>query len=86
MVEVRDRYWILYPAAQGGNWKLAALQSSGLEKALKIGIMTRPKYKAHLEAFVKGPLRAINRAIEGREWKAFESAYKTGITTANAYH
>ena len=86
MVEVSDRYWILYYAGQGGNWKLAALQSSELEKVLKIGIITRPKYKPHLDAFVKGPLTAINRAIEERDWKAFESAYKSGIITANAYH
>ena len=86
MVEVSDRYWILYYAAQGGNWKLAALQSSELEKALKIGIITRPKYNAHLEAFVKGPLSVINKAIEGRDWTAFESAYNAGIIAANAYH
>ena len=86
MTEVSDRYWILYYAAKGGNWRLAALQSSELQKALRIGAITRPKYTAHLEAFIKGPLTAINKAIEGRDWKAFESAYKIGITTANAYH
>ena len=86
MAEVSDRYWILYYAAQGGNWKLAALQSSELEKALNIGIVTRPKYKAHLEAFSKGPLMAINKSIEERDWDAFESAYTNGIKSANAYH
>ena len=64
MAEVSDRYWILYYAAKGGNWKLAALQSSELEKALRIGEVTRPRYTAHLEAFIKGPLTAINKAIE----------------------
>ena len=86
MAEVSNRYWILYYAAQGGNWKLAALQSSELQKALNFGVVTRPKYKAHLEAFIKGPLTAINKAIETRDWMAFESAYMSGITTANVYH
>jgi len=86
MAEVSDRYWILYYAAKGGNWKMAALQSSELEKALRIGAITRPKYTAHLEAFIKGPLTVMNKAIEERDWIAFESVYKTGITTANAYH
>jgi len=86
MAEVSDRYWILYYAAKGGNWKLAALQSSELEKALRIGEITRPKYTAHMEAFIKGPLTAMNRAIEERDWDAFETVYKTGIITANAYH
>ena len=66
MAEVSDRYWILYYAAKGGNWKLAALQASELEKALRIGEVTRPRYTAHLEAFIKGPLTAINKAIEER--------------------
>jgi hypothetical protein len=86
MAEVSDRYWILYYAAKGGNWKLAALQSSELEKALRIGEITRPKYTAHMEAFIKGPLTAMNKAIEKRDWITFESVYKTGIITANAYH
>ena len=86
MAEVSNRYWILYYAAEGGNWKLAALQSSEIQKVLRIGAITRPKYTAYLEAFIKGPLAAINQAIEGRDWTAFESAYKIGITTANAYH
>ena len=86
MAEVSDRYWILYYAARAGNWKLAALQSSEVEKALRMGEITRPKYTAHLEAFIKGPLTAINRAIEDRDWDAFEHGYNIGVTAANAYH
>ena len=86
MAEVSDRYWILYYAARAGNWKLAALQSSEVEKALRMGEITRPKYTAHLEAFIKGPLTAINRAIEVRDWDAFEHGYNIGVTAANAYH
>ena len=86
MAEVSDRYWILYYAARAGNWKLAALQSSEVEKALRMGEITRPKYTAHLEAFIKGPLTAINRAIEDRDWAAFEHGYNIGVTAANAYH
>ena len=86
MAEVSDRYWILYYAAKAGNWKLAALQSSEVEKALRMGEITRPKYTAHLEAFIKGPLTAMNRAIEDRDWAAFEHGYNIGVTAANAYH
>ena len=86
MAEVSDRYWILYYAAKAGNWKLAALQSSEVEKALRMGEITRPKYTAHLEAFIKGPLTAMNSAIEDRDWAAFEHGYNIGVTAANAYH
>ncbi len=86
MMEVSDRYWILYYAAKGGNWKLAALQSSELQKALRVGAITRPKYIVQLAAFIKGPLKAIDNAIETQDWVAFEAAYTSGITTSNAYH
>ena len=86
MAEVSDRYWILYYAAKAGNWKLAALQSSEVEKALRMGEITRPNTRAHLEAFIKGPLTAMNRAIEDRDWAAFEHGYNIGVTAANAYH
>ena len=86
MAEISDRYWILYYAAKAGNWKLAALQSSEVEKALRIGNVTRPRYTPHVEAFIKGPLTAINRAIEAKDWAAFERGYSAGVTAANAYH
>ena len=86
MAEISDRYWILYYAAKAGNWKLAALQSSEVEKALRIGNITRPRYTLHVEAFIKGPLTAINRAIEAKDWDAFERSYSSGVTAANAYH
>ncbi len=39
-----------------------------------------------MEAFIKGPLTAINRAIENRDWDDFERGYSAGVTAANAYH
>ena len=86
MAEISDRYWILYYAAKAGNWKMAALQSSEVRKALKIGNITRPKYTTHIEAFMGGPMGAIDSAIENQDWTGFEIAYETGIRAANAYH
>ena len=54
MAEVSDRYWIMYYAAKGGNWKLAALMSSELEKAFKIGEVTRPRYTDHSGGLYQG--------------------------------
>jgi len=86
MSEVSNRYWILYYAAKGGNWKLAGLQSSEIQKALGIGAVTRPKYTTHLQAFIKGPLAAMSNAINERDWEGFKLAYETGVKAANAYH
>ena len=35
---------------------------------------------------MKGPMMAIDKAIEGRDWEGFKLAYEIGITTANSYH
>ena len=55
MAEISDRYWILYYAAKAGNWKLAALQSSEVEKALRIGNVTRPPLYAARGGLHQGP-------------------------------
>ena len=86
MAEISDRYWILYYAAKGGNWKLAALQSSELVKAFKIGMTTRPKYTGHLEAFIRGPMASIDKAIGMQDWDKLDEAYRKGISVANTYH
>ena len=86
MAEISDRYWILYYAAKNGNWKMASLQSSEIRKAFDICIITRPKYKKHLDIFSNGPLLQIDRAIANEDWIAFESTYMSAIDIANAYH
>ncbi len=86
MAEISDRYWILYYAAKAGNWKLAALQSSEIKKAFRIGETTRPKYKEHLEAFINGPMAKIDNTIEDQDFSSFESMYDIATKAANGYH
>lgn len=86
MPEVSDRYWILYYAAQGGNWKLARHELSELRSTLRIAATTRPKYKAALETFTEDHLAAIGQAIESQDIAAFETAYRNGVEVTNEYH
>ena len=86
MAEISDRYWILYYAAKGGNWKLAKLQASEVRKAFNIGSVTRPKYTGDLESFIEGPLGAIETAIDGLDWESFSAAYEVSVNAANAFH
>ena len=86
MAEISDRYWILYYAAKANNWKMAALQSSEIKKAFRIGEITRPKYLDHLEAFINGPMSKMDEAITDQDWERFQEAYSIGIKAANAYH
>jgi len=86
MAEISNRYWILYYSAQEGNWKLASLQNSEIKKTLLIGNITRPKYTQHMEAFIQGPLAAIDTAIVNKDWDEFKVAFNKGTLAANAYH
>lgn len=86
MPDVSERYWILYYAAKGGNWKLAQYCVNQIRGLFRVGSTTRPNMRRYLEAFDHGHLRAIEAAIAQRDVAAFETAYRKGIDGANAMH
>ena len=86
MDELAHRYWVLYYAAQGGNWELAAYMEKESEKLLRILAKVRPKYAADLDAFVKEDLGPLAAAIAARDWKTFDAAYRRGIEASDVYH
>ncbi len=86
MPEVARRYWILYYAAQGGNWPLAAHQLRQMRHLFTLGATTRPKMAKHLEAFIHGTLDRLQGAIEGRDWTAFDRLFREGMESANRFH
>lgn len=86
MRDVSDRYWILYYAARGGNWALAAYQLRGLRSLYQKGSVTRPKYRAMLEKFAGEIFDPLQQHIEARDFAAFERVYQAGITLANQMH
>jgi len=86
MVEVSDRYWVLYYAAKGGNWELARHEFGELRKTLRIAAVVRPKYVEPLERFEATQLAAIEATLKARDWPAFEAAYRAATDAANALH
>jgi hypothetical protein len=86
MPEIARRYWVLFHAARGGNWELAAFQLRQIVHLFHIGATTRPKMEKHLEAFRRGSLDRIAAAVEARDWPEFEAAYRDGIESANRFH
>jgi len=86
MPEVSRRYWVLFYAARGGNWELAAYQLRQIVSLFRIGSTTRPKMAKHLEAFRIGTLEPLGKAIEDRDLQAFERTYREGIASANRFH
>src|SRR5207244_13337044 len=71
MRDVSDRYWILYYAAKGGNWELAAYQLRGLRSLYKKGITTRPKYKGMLDNHEKKIFDPLQQHIDAKNFTEF---------------
>ena len=86
MRDVSDRYWILYYAAQGGNWVLAGYQLRGLRSLFQKGATTRPKYKGMLDNFEKKIFDPLKKQIDSRDFTGFEKVYRQGIDLANTMH
>ncbi len=86
MPEVGRRYWILYYAAQGGNWPLATHQLRQIRHLFSLGATTRPKMAKHLQAFAQGTLDRLQNAIEARDWVVFDRMFGEGIESANRFH
>ncbi len=86
MVEVSDRFWILYYAAKAGNWEMARHEFGEMRKAMQIAGLTRPKYKEPLEGFMAEKLQPIEDAIRASDWLAFEQAFGDAAEAANEMH
>ena len=86
MRDVSDRYWILYYAAKGGNWALAAYQLRGLRSLYKKGATTRPKYAGMLDEYSKKIFDPLQQHIEAKNFPEFEKVYMAGIELANQMH
>ena len=86
MRDISDRYWILYYAAQGGNWALAAYQLRGLRSLYRKGGTTRPKYRAMLDDYAQKIFDPLQQQIEVQNFAEFDKIYRHGIDYANQLH
>lgn len=83
---VGDRIWKCYYAGKAGNQPLARFQLKEAVNLMEKGAFLRPKYAENMEKFVSTEVEAVRKAIESADWTAFEGAFKTMVTQANAYH
>lgn len=86
MVEISDRYGIMYHAANAGNWEMARHQYSEMKKAIQMAGMTRPKYAAPLAGYTGEKLKPIEDAIRSKDWPAFEARFAEATDAANEMH
>ncbi len=86
MPEISERYWILYYAAKGGNWDLAAYQLKEAREIQEVGETTRPARAEALKSFEKNYLDPLDAAIKAKDFKKFNKAFKDGIQGCNTCH
>jgi hypothetical protein len=86
MLEVSERFWILYYAAKGGNWELAKHEFSETRKTLRIAGVVRPKYTQSLAEFEGEELATLEASIAAQDWDAFAVAYRDAVDASNELH
>ena len=86
MREVGDRFQNIYFAAKGGNWALAAYMAKYMNGALNPAAVTKPDEYKVWKGFYDNTFAPVNKAIQAKDLKAFESAYTAVINDCNACH
>ena len=86
MMEYSNRYTNTYYAAKGGNWGLAAYQLKEGREIQEVGETTRPEKAGALKAFDSSYLDPLEKTIEAKDFKKFETAFKAGIQGCNECH
>lgn len=86
MMEYSARYTNAYYAAKGGNWGLAGYHIKEAREIQEVGENTRPKRASSLKAFESAYLDPLDKAIEAKDFKKFEVAFKAGIQGCNGCH
>ena len=86
MVEISDRWWILYYAAKGGNWILARHEFGELRKTMQMAGVIRPKYAESLTGYIAEKLKPVEGAMRAKDFAAFETAFREATDAANEMH
>ena len=86
MREVGDRFQNTYFAAKDGNWALAAYMSKYMNGSMNPASVTKPAEYKVWKAFYDTTFAPVNKAIQAKDWKGFETAYTAVINDCNGCH
>ena len=86
MIEYGKRFYRMKVAAEEGNWDLAKYQLKEAREIQEVGETTRPANAEKLKNFENNYLDPIEKAIEAKDWNAFEKAYNDAIAGCNGCH
>ena len=86
MREVGDRFQNMYFAAKGGNWALAAYMSKYMNGSMNPASVTKPAEYKVWKGFYDETFGPVNKAIQAKDFAAFEKAYNAVIGDCNSCH
>jgi hypothetical protein len=86
MREVGDRFQNMYFAAKGGNWALAAYMSKYMNGAMGPASITKVNEYPVWKNFYESTFAATNKAIQAKDFKAFDAAYNNALKSCNGCH
>lgn len=86
MDDISRRFTYLYYSAKGGNWPMAKHQYKEVISLMKIVKVTRPKYSLDMDTYEMHHLSPVLEAVEQKDWKSFEIAYRKAIESSDFYH
>lgn len=86
MREVGDRFQNMYFAAKDGNWALAAYMSKYMNGSMNPASVTKPAEYKVWKSFYDETFAGVNKAIQAKDFKAFDSAYNAVISNCNDCH
>jgi hypothetical protein len=86
MREVGDRFQNMYFAAKDGNWALAAYMSKYMNGAMNPASVTKPAEYKVWKSFYDDTFAPVNKAIQAKDVKGFETAYMGVIKNCNGCH
>ena len=86
MREVGDRFQNIYFAAKEGNWALAAYMAKYMNGSMNPASVTKPAEYKVWKGFYDTTFAPVNKAIQDKDLKAFETAYTAVINDCNACH
>jgi hypothetical protein len=86
MREVGDRFQNMYFAAKGGNWALAAYMSKYMNGSMGPASVTKPDEYKTWKNFYDNTFAPVTKAIQAKDFKAFDTAYTSTIKACNGCH
>ena len=86
MREVGDRFQNMYFAANKGNWALAAYMSKYMNGAMNPAALTKAAEYKVWKGFYENNFAEVNKAIQAKDLKAFNTAYTSVVADCNNCH